>query len=211
MVLRLNPSFEPRKTPVQARSTVTVDAIYEAAIQVLLDGGLDRLTTTRVAARAGVSVGTLYQYFPNKQALLIAVLDQHLTRLYDAIERACIENRNGPLATMVEAVVQSFVSAKMDRADTSTALYLIAGQLGGATLVRKLSKRGHAALASLLTTAPGVHFEDVHFVAFMLFSAIAGATRAVLEAGASPKMVRHLRQHLTLLCTAYVASAAKAA
>jgi AcrR family transcriptional regulator len=57
--------FEPRKTPVQARSTVTVQAISEATIQVLLSHGAERLTTTRVAERAGVSVGTLYQYYPN--------------------------------------------------------------------------------------------------------------------------------------------------
>ena len=69
--------FEPRKTPVQQRSTVTVEAISEATIPVLLAVGLDRLTTTRVAERAGVSVGTLYQYYPNKQELLLAVLKVH--------------------------------------------------------------------------------------------------------------------------------------
>ena len=61
-------ALEPRKTPVQARSTVTVEAISEATIQVLLRHGAERLTTTRVAQRAGVSVGTLYQYYPNKQS-----------------------------------------------------------------------------------------------------------------------------------------------
>ena len=52
-----------RKRPRQARSAVTVDAIFEATIQVLLADGIHRLTTTRVAQRAGVSVGTMYQYF----------------------------------------------------------------------------------------------------------------------------------------------------
>ncbi|HEX3471637.1 MAG TPA: helix-turn-helix domain-containing protein, partial [Silvibacterium sp.] len=56
--------LQPRKSPVQARSTASVSAILEATIQVLLDVGKERLTTTRVAYRAGVSVGTLYQYFP---------------------------------------------------------------------------------------------------------------------------------------------------
>ena len=67
--------LEPRKSPVQARSAASVDAILEATIQVLLDDGKERLTTTRVALRAGVSVGTLYQYFPNKSALLQAALE----------------------------------------------------------------------------------------------------------------------------------------
>ena len=55
-------ALNPRKKPAQSRSKVTVDAIFEATIQVLLADGLQRLTTTRVAERAGVSVGTLYQY-----------------------------------------------------------------------------------------------------------------------------------------------------
>ena len=68
----------PRKSPVQARSAASVDAILEATIQVLLGVGKERLTTTKVALRAGVSVGTLYQYFPNKSALLQAALRRHM-------------------------------------------------------------------------------------------------------------------------------------
>jgi AcrR family transcriptional regulator len=56
-----------------------VEAISEATIQVLLSHGADRLTTTRVAERAGVSVGTLYQYYPKKQSLLFAVLVNHFS------------------------------------------------------------------------------------------------------------------------------------
>jgi AcrR family transcriptional regulator len=70
--------LEPRKTPPQTRSVATVEAIHDATIQVLPKSGADRLTTVHVAQRAGVSVGTLYQYFPNKQALLFAVLERHL-------------------------------------------------------------------------------------------------------------------------------------
>ncbi len=61
-------AFQPRERPIQARSTVTVEAISEATIQVLLRHGAERLTTTWVAERAGVSVGTLYRYDPNKQS-----------------------------------------------------------------------------------------------------------------------------------------------
>jgi AcrR family transcriptional regulator len=67
-------AFQPRKTPLPKRSALTVEAIAEATIQVLLALGSDRLATTRVPERAGVSVGTLYQYYPNKQALLYPAL-----------------------------------------------------------------------------------------------------------------------------------------
>src|SRR6202451_3485941 len=112
-------SFVPRKKPVQARPPVPVESIFEATVQVLLEVGPDRLTTTRVAERAGVSVGTLYQYFPNKHSLLFSVVEQHLNRVADAVEHACQRNRRKQLSTMIESVVQAFVQAKMERSDVS--------------------------------------------------------------------------------------------
>src|ERR1700745_3626876 len=94
-------AFEPRKTPVQTRAAVTVEAISEATIQVLLSHGGDRLTTTRVAERAGVSVGTLYQYYPNKKSLLFAVLEDHLDKVSRAVEVACEEACRKPMSEMI--------------------------------------------------------------------------------------------------------------
>src|SRR5579863_315821 len=82
-------ALEPRKSPVQARSAATVDAVLEATIQVLLQTGKERLTTTKVSRRAGVSVGTLYQYFPNKSAMLKGALKRHLDEVTEAVERVC--------------------------------------------------------------------------------------------------------------------------
>jgi AcrR family transcriptional regulator len=101
---------------------VTVEAIAEATIQVLLAVGLDRLTTTRVAERAGVSVGTLYQYYPNKQALLYAVLEVHGTKVAEAVESACRACCGAAVKVLVAAVVEAFVNAKLERTDISTAL-----------------------------------------------------------------------------------------
>ncbi|HKN00380.1 MAG TPA: TetR/AcrR family transcriptional regulator [Candidatus Binataceae bacterium] len=192
-------SLEPRKTPVQARSTVTVEAIFEATIQVLLEVGPDRLTTTRVADRAGVSVGTLYQYFPNKHSLLFAVVEQHLNHVADAVERACRRNHGQPVSTMIESVVEAFVDAKLQRSDVSMALYATATGPKATALVNKIGKRGLIAVASMLATAPDAQFDDLPFTCLMLVSAMGGATRAVLEAGSSPKMVRSLRKQLVAL------------
>src|SRR6187551_361893 len=104
--------LKPRKRPLQTRSQATVDTVFQATIQVLLSEGSERLTTTRVAERAGVSVGTLYQYYPNKQALLHAVLQRHLTRVGDAVDAAARSAHHAPLATMVAAVIEAFVRAK---------------------------------------------------------------------------------------------------
>src|ERR1700733_10589711 len=85
--------LEPRKSPVQARSAASVQALLEATIQVLLNVGKERLTTTKVALRAGVSVGTLYQYFPNKSALLQASLERHLAEVAEVVELVCKEQK----------------------------------------------------------------------------------------------------------------------
>lgn len=202
-------AFEPRKTPVQARSTVTVETISEATIQVLLSHGTDRLTTTRVAERAGVSVGTLYQYYPNKQSLLFAVLEDHLDKVSAAVEAACEHARHKPSAEMVKEVVEAFVDAKMERTDLSTALYRIAAELGGPVLVRRTSQRSLKALEEMLRTAPDAGSHQEKFAIQMMFAAMAGATRSVLEAGASPAMVRKVRDHLVLLCQSYMVAVAK--
>jgi len=201
------PALEPRKTPVQARSTATVEAIYEATIQVLLGDGADRLTTTRVAERAGVSVGTLYQYYPNKQSLLFAVLEGHMNKLSEAVEFACEHARGKPLAEMVKDVIEAFVDAKMERADISTALYRIAADVDGPALARRAAQRSQNALEAAIRTAPDVTLRPEKFTIQMVFSAMAGTTRSVLEAGASPAMVRNLRGHLVLLCQSYLAAA----
>jgi len=80
MTSRDQDSLAARKTPVQTRSQATVQAISEATIQVLLRDRVEHLTTTRVAQRAGVSVGTLYQYYRNKEALLHTVPPPSWTR-----------------------------------------------------------------------------------------------------------------------------------
>ena len=71
-------TLSPRKRPIQARSRQTFDAVLEAAAQVFEAEGYARGTTNRIAERAGVSIGSLYQYFPNKDAILVALLEQHV-------------------------------------------------------------------------------------------------------------------------------------
>src|SRR5215470_8765407 len=176
-------AFEPRKTPVQARAAVTVEAISEATIQILLSHGPDRLTTTRVADRAGVSVGTLYQYYPNKHSLLFAVMEDHLDKVTVAVEAACQRARYKPLAEMIKEVVEAFVDIKMERADISVALYQVAPDVGGPALVRRCAGRMRKALEALLQTAPDVEFSPDKYAVDVMLSAMSGAMRAALEAG----------------------------
>lgn len=200
-------AFEPRKTPIQARATVTVKAITEATIQILLSQGAERLTTTRVADRAGVSVGTLYQYFPNKQSLLFAVLKDHLEKVTEAVEDACERARHKPLTEMIKEVVEAFVDAKVARADITVALYKVAPDFRGLALLKHVTQRLRKAIARMLESAPDTRTSPDEFAIQMMLAAMSGAMRSVLETGGSAVMMRRMREQLVLLCRSYMAAA----
>lgn len=197
-------ALKPRKLPRQARSQATVDAIFDATIQVLLAEGLQRLTTIRVAERAGTSVGTLYQYYPHKQSLLYAVLQRHLRRIGEAVEKAAMSVHRTSLATMVSAVIEAFVRAKTERLEEARALYIVSDELDSRDLVQEAEKRGRAALAAMLATATDARFDDLSTVSFMFAAAVIGPTRAVLEGRAPQKMLHVLRAQLESLCLGYL-------
>ena len=199
-------ALEPRKTPVQARAAITVEAICEATIQVLLSYGAERLTTTRVAERAGVSVGTLYQYYRNKRSLLAAVFEDHLNRVAVAVESACEQAHHKPLADMIRQMVEAYVTVKMDRADISVALYKVAPDIGGPAVVERVGRRLRKAIDSKLQTAPDVELCPDKFAIDMMLAAMSGAMRSALEAGASQASFRKIREHLVVLCQSYMAA-----
>jgi AcrR family transcriptional regulator len=179
--------LEPRKSPVQARSATTVEAVLAATVQVLLTVGKERMTTTRVASRAGVSVGTLYQYFPNKSSLLQAVLKRHLGEVASAVELICREQEGETLRTMVTALITTFLQAKMKDAKTSVALYSVSSDVDAVQIVREMGGRFNKAIVRMLASASEPLATDPQLVAAMLQGAMVGVSRSVLESGAPEK------------------------
>jgi len=196
--------LEPRKSPVQARSVASVEAILDATIQVLLKIGKERLTTTRVALRAGVSVGTLYQYFPNKSALLQAALKRHMDEITEAIELVCEEQSGRSLREMVTALLTAFLEAKMRDVKISVALYSVSSDVDGAKIVRQMGVRSNRAIARMLATASEPLMADPQLVASMLQGAMVGVSRRMLESGVAEKEYDSLRGELIFLACAYV-------
>jgi AcrR family transcriptional regulator len=196
--------LEPRKSPVQARSAASVDAILEATIQVLLSAGKERLTTTNVALRAGVSVGTLYQYFPNKSALLQAILKRHLAEVADAIELVCKEQKGNTLRQMAAALITAFLQAKMRNPKTSVALYSVSSDVDGAKIAQQMGTRSNRAIVRMLATASEPLMTDPHLVASMLQGAMFGVSRRMLESGASQEQFDTLREELIFVACAYL-------
>jgi AcrR family transcriptional regulator len=103
--------LSPRKSPRQERSKATVEAILEAATDILIRQGASRLTTNRIAERAGVNIASLYQYFPGKQAIIAERRRRHGAETRAAVRRALVERRGGDLEATVRALVSMGVAA----------------------------------------------------------------------------------------------------
>jgi AcrR family transcriptional regulator len=116
-----SPQVSSRKQPRQARSNELVSAVLDAAVQVLRSEGARRFTTARVAARAGVSVGSLYQYFPNKAAILFRLQSDEWRRTTDLL-RDILENQTVPPLKRLRALVHAFVRSECDEAQVRLAL-----------------------------------------------------------------------------------------
>ena len=200
--------LQPRKTPRQARSTASVGAILEATIQVLLREGKAKLTTTRIAARAGVSVGTLYQYFPNKRSLLQALLREHLQYVAVSVEAACAAAHGKPLAVMAEAITTSFVEAKFRDTDAGIALYSVSDDIEGRRIAQTMYAEVSKSMIALFESSPETSFADPELVATTILSAMAGISRTMLEAGVTRKTKGILEQQLTVLVNAYLKASA---
>lgn len=195
---------KPVRTPVQSRSTHTVDGIFEATIQVLIQLGIKHLTTTKVADRAGVSVGTLYQYFPNKGVLLSAVLERHLNAVVTAIEQACNAAKAQSLDVMATSLVNTFVDAKLSRPDASKALYAVASELGSADVVTRMTQRAQLALCDMLATASDVSFSDLRVVSYVLSTALVGPVQGLLHAAVPPVFAQQVKEQLVIMTIAYL-------
>jgi AcrR family transcriptional regulator len=111
MAARRQEAEAKRRIPRQARATETVAAILEAAAQVLEAGGLAAFTTNEVAERAGVSIGTLYQYFADKGAILRAIAERELAATMAGVTRAMRDERGGSAEQRVRSIVRAIVNA----------------------------------------------------------------------------------------------------
>jgi AcrR family transcriptional regulator len=202
------PALQPRKTPLQARSAVTVQAILDAAIQVLLACGKERLTTTLVARRAGVSVGTLYQYFPNKSALLQAALRRHMDEVRQAVDHACAQNNGTGLLEMSTALIDAFLAAKMRSVKTSAALYAVSSDIEGAAIAKSVSILALRSIAALFASAREGLAKDPEVVASVVQAALNGISRRVLESKSPEREYDILRGELIALVHAYLRTCA---
>jgi AcrR family transcriptional regulator len=110
MQMAQKPRTNPRKSASQERSRHTVNTILEATARVLMKEGYDRASTNKIAAVAGVSIGSVYQYFPSKEALVAAVSERHSHDVLQLMRNALVKVAARP----IEVAAREFVSVAID-------------------------------------------------------------------------------------------------
>ena len=165
-----------RRTPRQSRSEATVEAILEAAFQLLEQGGVDALTTNHIAERAGVSVGTLYQYFRGKQAILAALAQRRAAAARDRIAEIVIASVGVERREIgaVRLIVRTLSTAFEGSPATRRALLDALTQEGGDDVVM----RHHLAFFDAIAGKAALGFDLSPEAGFVLTHAVVGLLRA---------------------------------
>ncbi len=102
---------KPRKHASQERSRATVDTLIEATARILVREGFDKASTNRIAEEAGVSIGSLYQYYPGKEALVAAVIERHDQEIMQVVHEALAEVASQPIEKAVRRLVVAAIEA----------------------------------------------------------------------------------------------------
>jgi AcrR family transcriptional regulator len=195
----------PRKRPRQARSRATVDTILEATARVLVKHGFDGLTTNAVSAAAGVSIGSLYQYFPNKQALVSALIDRLVEQRNAAVLAELARVKELPIADAARGVIELTIRAHTVDPELYRVLIEQVPPAGKLAKVRELSAFTHRMVAGMLNARRAeLAIRDPDLTAFILVATIdAIAYRAALL---QPHRLRdpQLVDEATLLVTRYL-------
>ena len=195
----------PRKRPTQARSKATVDTILEATTRILKKQGFDALSTNAVASQAGVSIGSLYQYFPNKEALVRALIDRHMDEMNAAIFAELKRVAEMPMAQAARAVVELTIRAHAVDPELHRVLTEQVPRIGKLSRLREMDELMHRMVAGLLAARKrDLAIRDPDLAAFILVSTI----EAVIHRAALlyPARLRDPRlvDETTLLVTRYL-------
>ena len=108
---KLSKKSSRRRKPKQRRSRQTVEAILDAVLRILKREGNRGVTTNRIAEVAGVSIGSVYQYFPDKRAIFAALHERHIEQIDRMVERTLVEHAASPLTELMTALIEGMLEA----------------------------------------------------------------------------------------------------
>jgi AcrR family transcriptional regulator len=182
----------PRKRPRQDRSRATVDSVLEATARVLVKRGFDGLTTNAVAEMAGVSIGSLYQYFPNKAALVGALIEKHVEEMTSLVLGELARVAKLPMREAIRCTIEVMIRAHAVEPELHRVLTEQVPRVGRMAKLKEVDAISHRMVAGLLASRKAeLAIDDPELASFVLVSSLEAIThRAAIF---SPELLRDPR------------------
>lgn len=197
--------MHPRRRPRQARAQATVDAIVQATARVLVEDGYDRASTNRIAQAAGVSIGSLYQYFPSKEALVAALVEEHVHRMLDLVTSALDDASPEELPDSARVLVNALIAAYRLDPKLHQVLCQEVPKIGELKRIydfeEKLAERIRHYMTSLRHQ---IRHQNIDRAVFLLVHAIPSVIRAAVETDTEAKNDGALAGELTDMMLRYL-------
>lgn len=173
----------PRKTASQDRAKATVDALLAATARILVKEGYDRASTNKIAIAAGVSIGSLYQYFPSKEALVAAVIERHSGEMMEEIRASLLRVAGLPLDEAVRELVRVMIDAHRIEPKLHRVLVEQIPRVGSLEKIEQINEAGMALVRAYLEAHKSeIAVEDLDVAAFVATTAVEALTHvAVLQ------------------------------
>lgn len=195
----------PRKLPQQGRSRETVDALLEATAQLLVRDGYEKASTNKIALKAGVSIGSLYQYFPSKEALVAELLDRHYNEMSRIFCEALAACRSEPLPVIIRETVKAMILVHAVNPKLHAVLQEQVPRVGKLMRLNLLHAETEERIKELLFSRKDeLRVRNVHLAAFMIVEAVDGLLHASLEPRKGQWDVDSLVDEITDLLLSYL-------
>jgi AcrR family transcriptional regulator len=175
------PRTNPRKSASQERSRLTVDALLEATARILVKEGYDRASTNRIAEVAGVSIGSLYQYFPSKEALVAAVIDRHTRETMERIRESLMKVAMQPLEEAIRELVKLGIEAHRVNPELHRVLSEQIPRVGRLANVQAMDREAFVLVQAYLDAhRDELGLADVELAAFVCVTTVEALTHAAV-------------------------------
>jgi len=200
------PATVARKSAVQERSRATVDTLLAATTRVLVREGYDRTSTNKIADAAGVSIGSLYQYFPSKEALVAAVIHRHIDQMMEVVRAALVRVALMPIPEAARELVQVMIDAHRIEPKLHRVLVEQIPRVGNLEDIERVDEEAIGLVRAYLEARrDDVAVDDLDLAAFVSVTAVEALTHAAVlrrpDLLEDPSFVDHVASLVTRYLT----------
>ena len=172
---------KPRKSPTQQRSQLTVAALLKATAHILVKEGYESASTNRIAEAAGVSIGSLYQYFPSKEALVAAVVDRHMQEMMQLLRAAVDRVREQPVEVATRELVRVMIDAHRVDPRLHRVLVEQVPRVGRLENIRAIDREAYALIRAYLEAhRDELRVADLDVASFVCVATVEALTHAAV-------------------------------